>query len=117
MSTSRPAARDGFVRGNPQGNSLARHSLLFVVGLILVIVTALVQFGENGIFAFFDLQGREADLRHEVADLEAQNERLDQQLEALAQDPEALEKLAREKHNMRLADEEVLMVLPPTDRD
>jgi len=116
MSTSRPAARDGFVRGTPQGNSLARHSLLFIVGLGLVIVTALVQFGENGIFAFFDLQGRETALRQEVAELEKQTQDLDLQLQALAEDPEALEKLAREKHNMRRPEEEVLMVLPPAEK-
>ena len=116
MSTSRPAATDGFVRGNPQGNSLARHSLFFLVGLGLVIVTALVQFGENGIFAFFDLQGREAELRQEVAELESQTQDLDLQPQALAEDPEALEKLAREKHNMRRPEEEVLMVLPPAEK-
>jgi cell division protein FtsB len=114
MSTTRPTARDGFVRGTQQGNVLTRHSLFFIVGLGLVIVTALVQFGENGIFQLFHLRARETALRQEVAELETRNQELDDQLQALADDPEALEKLARERHNMRRPEEEVLTVLPPS---
>jgi cell division protein FtsB len=118
MSNNLPAAKDGFVRGNQQqGNALARRSLFVVLGLGLVALVALVQFGENGIFAFFNLQGREARLQQEVVQLETQNQQMDQQLEALATDREALEKLARERHNMRREDEEVLLVLPPTETD
>ena len=118
MSTNKPAAKDGFVRGNQQqGNALAQRSLFVLAGLGLLALVALVQFGENGIFAFFNLQGPEAELQHEVAQLEAGNQQMDHQLGALADDPEALEKLAREKHNMRRPEEEVLMVLPPPESD
>ncbi len=117
MSTNEPTARDGFVRGNQQGNTLARRSLFIVLGLGLLALVTLVQFGDSGIFAFFRLQGREAELQQEVAELEEQNGNLDQQLQALANDPDALEKLAREKHNMRRPEEEVLMVLPPAEPD
>ena len=118
MRTNKPAAKDGFVRGNQQqGNALARRSLIVVAGLGLMALVALVQVGENGIFAFFNLHGREAELRQEVVQLEADNQQMDRQLGALAHDLEALEKLAREKHNMRRPEEEVLMVLPPTASD
>ena len=79
-----------------------------------MVLVALVQFGENGIFAFFKLQAREAELQEEVTELESRSVDLQLQLEALAEDPEALEKLARENHNMRRSDEEVLLVLPIT---
>ncbi|MDX2474330.1 MAG: septum formation initiator family protein [Candidatus Krumholzibacteria bacterium] len=115
MSNNRPAAKDGFVRGNQQqANALARRSLFVVLGLGLVALVALVQFGENGIFAFFNLRGHEGQLQREVVQLETDNQQMDRQLEALTTDPEALEKLARERHNMRREDEEVLLVLPPT---
>ena len=117
MSTNRPTARDGFVRGNQPGNTLARRSLFAVLSLGLIILVALVQVGENGVFSFFHLQEREDQLQQEVVDLEVQNLEMAQQLEALAEDPEALEKLAREKQNMRRPDEEVLMVLPPAADD
>ncbi len=118
MRTNKPDARDGFVRGNQkQGNALAQRSLVALLGLGLVGLVVLVQFGDNGILAFFNLRGHEAELRQEVAQLEADNQQMDGQLEALADDPEALEKLAREKHNMRRPEEEVLMVLPKAEAD
>ncbi len=117
MSTTRPNARDGFVRGSQPGTAVARHSLFFVCCLGLLVLVALVQFGENGIFAFFNLRTREAELQQEVTDLELGIAVMDQQITALAEDPEALEKLVREKHNMRRSDEEVLLVLPPKEKD
>ena len=117
MSTNKPAARDGFVRGSQPGNTLAHRSVIVVLSLGLVVLVALVQFGENGIFAFFHLQGRQAELQHEVAELEVRNHDMDRQLEALAKDPEALEKRAREGHDMRRPEEEVLLVLPPTESE
>jgi cell division protein FtsB len=76
-----------------------------------------VQFGENGIFALFHLQAHEARLRQEVVALEADNTELAGQIGALATDPAALEKLAREKHNMRRPDEAVLTVSTPRAAD
>ncbi len=115
MSTNRPTARDGFVRGKQPGNALARRSLFFVFGLGLAALVTLVQFGENGIFAFFNLQAREVELSQEVTELEVGNQELDRQITALAEDPEALEKLVRENHDMRGPEEEVLRVLSVTE--
>ena len=117
MSTNKPTARDGYVRGNPQGNALARRSILVVMGLGLMALVALVQFGENGIFAFFNLRSQEAELRLAVTELKAENNNLDQQIKDLAENREALEKRAREQHNMRLPEEEVLMIAPQPDQE
>ncbi len=115
MNTNKPAARDGFVRGSQQGNNLARRSLIIFIGISLVALVTLVQLGENGIFAYSHLRARATGLRQKVAELEVQNLQMDQQLESLAEDPEALEALAREKYNMRRADEEVLTVVRSED--
>ena len=112
MSEQRPTARDGYVRGHRPRASRARRSLGILLGLGLLAVVGVVQFGDNGIVAFADLRNRERELRSEVADLEARNQALAEQIEAVATDPETLERIAREKHNMRRPDEEVLVVLP-----
>ena len=122
MSTTqtplRPTARDGFVRGRPASGLPAGRLLLYAAALGLVGLAILVQFGENGIFAFWDLQGRRAELQDEVAGLEAANTDRREQLQQLAGDPEVLERIARERHNMQRQDEEVLMVLPaPAEPD
>ena len=110
-----PAAKDGFIRGNPSGNVLARHSLAILVGSGLLMILVLSQLGENGIVAWFNLSGRESQLREEVATQEQQNQDLSQRLEALEKDPWALEKIAREDENMRDPEEEVLMVINPKE--
>jgi len=115
--TESPTAQDGFVRGKPTTTFFSRRSLFVLLGLGLMAFVAAGQIGTNGVFAYFELQKHEAELQQDVADLQAANGDLDQRLEALANDPEALEKLAREKHNMRREDEEVLLVLPPRNQD
>ncbi|MCK9995682.1 MAG: septum formation initiator family protein [Candidatus Krumholzibacteria bacterium] len=111
-----PAAKDGFIRGNPTGSVLARHSLAILVGAGLLMMLILSQLGENGIVSWFHLAGRDKHLQQEVAALEKKNQDLDERLHALENDPWALEKIAREEQNMRRPDEEVLMVLPPGDQ-
>ena len=112
----KPAAKDGFIRGNPSGSVLARHSLAILVGTGLLMMLVLSQLGENGIVSWFHLASREKQLREEVAALEQQNQELAECLEALKNDHRALEKIAREEHNMRRPEEEVLMVLPPDEQ-
>jgi len=111
-----PAAKDGFIRGNQAGSALARNSLAILVGTGILMMLVLSQLGENGIISWFHLVGREKHLREEVADLEQQNLELTGSLEALENDPRALEKIAREEHNMKRSEEEVLMVLPPDNQ-
>ena len=111
-----PAAKDGFIRGNPAGSVLARHSLAILVGAGLLMMLVLSQLGENGIVSWFHLVSREKQLREEVTALEQQNRELSERLEALENDPRALEKIAREEQNMHRPDEEVLMVLTPDEQ-
>jgi len=111
-----PAAKDGFIRGNPTGSVLARHSLAILVGAGLLMMLILSQLGENGIVSWFHLAGQEKQLREEVTVLEKQNRELSERLDALKNDPWALEKIAREEQNMHRPEEEVLMVLPPNEQ-
>ncbi len=112
-----PAAKEGFIRGNPSGSVLARHSLAILVGGGLLMILVLTQLGENGIVAWFNLSARENQLREEVATQDQENQDLSRRLEALQKDPRALEKIAREDENMRLPEEEVLMVINPKEPD
>ena len=107
-----PESGDRFVRGRPAVGVLNRHSLSLQVGVGLLVLLILSPLGENGIVAWSHLRQRHATLEADVARLERENRLLESRLEALENDPEALEKIAREKYNMRRDDEEVLMVLP-----
>jgi len=111
-----PNARDGFLRGHPTGSVLARHSLAILVASGLLMMLVLSQLSENGIVSWFNLVGREKNLRRETAELQTRNQEQAERLEALRNDPAALEKIAREEQNMRRPEEEVLMVLTPQDK-
>ena len=111
-----PATAGGFVRGIPQGRSLARRSLLWGAVLVVVAFALLAQLGENGIVSWWRLHRERAELRAEVERLEAANALLESRLQAIAEDPEALEKLAREKHGMlRPGEEAVTVIRDPED--
>ena len=111
-SPAKSSAGEKFVRGRPAAGVLNRHSLSFLVGAGLLVLLVLSQLGENGIVAWLHLSQRHETLEADVARLEEENRLLRARLDALRTDPEALEKIAREKYNMRRDDEEVLMVLP-----
>ena len=96
--------------------SIARRTAYLVVGLASLAILTVPLLGENGLAAWFKLHSRQKKLAAEVADLEETHQELQAQLDALRNDPATLEKVAREEHNMRNKDEEVILVLPEADR-
>jgi cell division protein FtsB len=96
---------------------LRNNRLLLFWGVVAVGALFLLgQFGDAGIASWWKLRSEEAKLEAEVAALEAENTALQQRLKELQSNPEALEKLAREQHEMRGPDEEVLTVIDPVER-
>ena len=102
----------GYVRGKPPVRPNGRRTLLLVIGVCLLSLVVFSQLGENGILSWFELRGAVDQLQENVATLEADNTDLETDIQALQDDPSTLEKLAREGHNMRSPQEEVLLVLP-----
>ena len=102
-----------FLRGTPPARRLTQRWL--VVGLaaaaLLFLLFPLV--GDNGVGAFMRLNAERNRLRLEVEALERQKSELQRQIDALRDDPAALERLAREQHNMRGPEEQVLVIVPP----
>jgi cell division protein FtsB len=92
--------------------ALARRSSIFGILVVLIVVLALAQFGEDGLATLLKLRSQEKDLAADVELLEKENAVLENQLKGLASDPLVLETLAREEQNMQGPDEEVLTVLP-----
>ncbi len=96
---------------------LRNNRLLLFCGVVAVGALFLLgQFGDAGIASWWKLRSEESKLEAEVAALEAENHALQQRLKELHSNPEALEKIAREQHEMRGPDEEVLTVIDPVDR-
>jgi|GEM_PF-1077371 len=104
--------RDGFVRGTPAGRLISRRRVVCGLVLLVLVMASLSQIGETGLLSWLGLRTNAEALRVEVAELEVTNAELSARLDAVRNHPPALEKLARERHNMRLPEEEVLLVIP-----
>ena len=102
-----------FLRGTPPVRRRTQRWLLvgLVAAALLFLLFPLV--GDNGVGAFLRLNAERDRLRLEVEALERQKSELQRQIDALRDDPAALERLARERHNMRGPEEQVLVIVPP----
>ncbi len=109
----REVADGRFLRGTPPVRRWARRWLVvgFIGAGLLFLLFPLV--GDNGVGAFMRLSAERNRLRLEVEELERQKSELQHQIDTLRDDPAALERLARERHNMRGPEEQVLVIVPP----
>jgi cell division protein FtsB len=90
-----------------------RRVNLPLLGLVLVPVVVLVPLlGENGLAVYFGLRAQRDEMRRDVTALQSRADSLRTRIEALATDPVELERLARERYNMRRDGEEVLLIVP-----
>ena len=83
--------------------------------LLAAALIALVLFwvmSENGLGEYLRLRGQRETLQQELQTIQTQTDQLEARLEALRTKPFALEKLARERYNMRREGEEVLLLVP-----
>jgi len=104
-----------FLRPRQPSASFARSTVAWLLGLGVFTLALLTLVGENGIGEFLRLrQGRDG-LRQDEAELLQDNEILEARLKALQTEPLALEKLARERYNMRREGEEVILLVPERD--
>ncbi len=112
-----PPPASPYLRGQPQPAPVA-HRLLPWLGLLLALAVLLVPLlGENGLVVLLRLRSQRDDLQRDVRALSADADTLQVRIDALAQDPSALEKLARERYNLRKPGEDVLLIVPSDRAD
>ncbi len=110
MDVQRRGAR--FLRPAPPAVRLARSTLSWLLGAGIAVLALLLVFGTNGLSEYMQLRRQRESLLQEQAALESQAADLEGQLEALRAVPFALEKLARERYNMRRPGEEIILLVP-----
>ncbi|PJA73507.1 hypothetical protein CO151_13410 [bacterium CG_4_9_14_3_um_filter_65_15] len=91
----------------------SRASLLLCAGLFLLALVVISQLGENGLVSWLRLRSQVSELSRDTDELETANADLEGRIDAVLNDPQTLERLARERHNMKGPGEEVLMILLP----
>ncbi len=101
-----------FLRPIPPAARLARSTVTFVLGAGIIVLALLTALGTNGLGEYVRLRQQRDALVRDLAALEAQTAALQAQLEALRTEPLALEKLARERYNMRRPGEQIIILVP-----
>jgi cell division protein FtsB len=96
----------------PSSSALVGRTCSWLLGLALLALVIFSVLSENGLGEYLRLRAQREKLQQELATLRAETSQLEARLEALRRDPFALEKLARERYNMRREGEEVLLLVP-----
>ena len=95
--------------------SLAGRTCGWLLGLGLLALVLFSVLGDNGLGQYLRLRQQRDDLAADLEAMRAATARLEAQLDALEEDPLALEKLARERYNMRREGEDVILVVPQAE--
>lgn len=85
--------------------------LWILVAVFLLIVTAFFT-GNKSVFDLYVLYKERNELLEEKQRLESENQRLQEEIKKLQNDLEYIEKVAREKYNLKRDDEEIYKVVP-----
>jgi cell division protein FtsB len=108
----------GKIAGQRRRKGRLNRKLLPALGILALAGLFLFgQLEESDVAAWLSLRSDQEELSAEVDALEKENAAIEAQIEELASNPDALEKLAREQHNMRRPDEEVLTVIDQEPSD
>ncbi|KAA3619403.1 MAG: septum formation initiator family protein [Calditrichaeota bacterium] len=93
-------------KGPPQ----RRHAWIIVSGVILLLVYIYVA-GDFGLMQHWRLRKTRESLEKEIKQLRIQQDSLQTAIERLKADSSYMAKIAREKYNMGLPDEEIIRVI------
>ena len=106
------ASAAAYWRPPAASSALFGKTCSWLLGLAVLALVLFWVLSENGLGEYLRLRGQREDLQGDLEALRLETDRLEARLEALRRDPFALEKLARERYNMRREGEEVLLLVP-----
>jgi len=79
--------------------------------LIILIGLAYVLFNRYGILKYWKLENQYNELKEKISSIEKQNKILESEIDSLKKEiPAKIEKIAREKYNMKRKNEQVIKV-------
>ena len=103
-------------RPNPPSANLARRTCGWLLGLGVFALVLFSVLGENGLGEYLRLRGQRDGLERDLDQLAAETAQLEDRIKALRTEPLALEKLARERYNMRREEEQVILLVPGSEQ-
>ncbi|PIW70618.1 MAG: hypothetical protein COW08_00870 [Ignavibacteriales bacterium CG12_big_fil_rev_8_21_14_0_65_30_8] len=91
---------------------MPKLKLKYIIYLIIILVGIIyVLFNKYGIFKYWRLEKQVDDLNKEILLIENENKKLEAEIDSLKKGiPAKIEKIAREKYNMKRKNEQVIKV-------
>ena len=103
-------------RPPPPSATLASRTCSWLLGLGVLALVLFSVLSENGLGEYLRLRGQRDGLERNLDQLATETAQLEARIEALRAEPLALEKLARQRYNMRREGEHVILLLPDAER-
>ena len=100
---------------NPKNKTITvsyRYLPLWILMAVVVFLLFAFLTGSRSVFRLYDLYQQRTELLLEKQALEAENQKLQEQIEKLQHDLEYIEKIARERYNLKREDEDIYKILP-----
>lgn len=94
-----------------------RYFPLWIFILIVILVLFVFLTGSRSIFRLYDLHKQHNELLQQKETLESENEQLLEQIEKLQEDLDYIEKVAREKYNLKREGEDIYKIVPEKKND
>jgi cell division protein FtsL len=83
---------------------------LFIYFLIFIAAISFFLFSRYGILKYIDLLNQQEKLKNQIEQIETENKNLKSELDSLKSVDAKIEKVAREKYNMKSKNEKVIRV-------
>ncbi len=112
-----PSRTAPYWRPPSSSSTLAKRTCSWLLGLGVLALVVFSVLSENGLGEYLRLKRQHDHLEQDHESLQTETAQLQERLEALRTQPFALEKLARERYNMRREGEEVLLLVPERTSD
>jgi cell division protein DivIC len=87
-----------------------KHAGLFTLAAVALVIIAIFLFADRGLIHFYNSYRDKENLLQEIEKLEKKKEQLLIEINKLENDPKEIEKIAREKYNMKKKDEKIYQV-------
>ena len=106
------ARKSGFLTSLLSGRDRQKTLFWAIVAMVVLFVMSAFLAGNTSLFKLYQLYQQRNELRERRDLLKSEKEALEEEVKLLESDPEYIEKVAREKYNLKKEDEEVYKAAP-----
>lgn len=88
--------------------NISKRNLIFAI--VAIVLLSFIVFNETGLIKYFKLKSKYSDLKYKTDSLKVNIDKLKSEIDSLKTNEGKIEKIAREKYNMKNPNEKVIKV-------